>query len=151
MDEELRELERELRQLRPVSPSPRLLAAVERDLAIPAVKRAFPLETMWEKALPIGAAAAVIFLSALQSDTAPVRSMMRVDGAQAAVLRPVAVENVLVAAEDEGLVTLADGTPARRARLQFLDTITWRNPATDASLRWTVPREEVRVVPVHFQ
>ena len=48
-------------------------------------------------------------------------------------------------------VTLADGTPARRERIQFVDTITWRNPRTNASLTWTVPREEVRVVPVVWQ
>jgi hypothetical protein len=32
-----------------------------------------------------------------------------------------------------------------------VDTITWKNPRTNASVRWTVPREEVRVVPVKFQ
>ena len=56
-----------------------------------------------------------------------------------------------MSARDEGLVTLEDGTPARRARLQFVDTITWKNPRTNSSLRWSVPREEVRIVPVVFQ
>ena len=68
-----------------------------------------------------------------------------------AVFKPVAAENVLLAARDEGLVTLADGTTARRARLQYVDTIIWKNPRTNASVRWTVPREEIRVVPVHYQ
>ena len=68
-----------------------------------------------------------------------------------APLKPVAAENVLVSARDEGLVTLEDGTPARRERLQFVDTITWKNPRTNSSLRWSVPREEVRIVPVVFQ
>ena len=68
-----------------------------------------------------------------------------------ALLKPVAAENVLVSASDEGLVTLEDGTPARRERLQFVDTITWKNPRTNSSLRWSVPREEVRIVPVVFQ
>jgi hypothetical protein len=63
----------------------------------------------------------------------------------------VAAENVLISARDEGVITLADGTPARRERLQYVDTITWRNPRTRASIVWSVPREEVRVVPVSFQ
>lgn len=66
-------------------------------------------------------------------------------------MKPIAAENVLVSARDEGLVTLADGTAARRERLHFVDTITWKNPRTNASLVWTVPREEVRVVPISFQ
>ena len=66
-------------------------------------------------------------------------------------LKPVAAENVLVSARDEGLVILEDGTSARRERLQFVDTITWKNPRTNSSLRWSVPREEVRIVPVVFQ
>lgn len=68
-----------------------------------------------------------------------------------ATLKPVAAENVLYAASDEGLVTLDDGTTARQERLSYVDTITWKNPLTRASLTWSVPREEVRVVPVNFQ
>ena len=66
-------------------------------------------------------------------------------------LKPVAAENVLISATDEGLVTLEDGTRARRERLQYVDTITWKNARTNASLTWRVPREEVRVVPIAFQ
>ena len=66
-------------------------------------------------------------------------------------LKPVAAENVLISATDEGLVTLDDGTQARRERLQYVDTITWKNARTNASLTWRVPREEVRVVPIAFQ
>ncbi len=68
-----------------------------------------------------------------------------------AVFKPVASENVLYAVRDEGLVTLDDGTAARRERLNYVDTITWKNPRTNASVKWTVPREEIRVVPVKFQ
>jgi hypothetical protein len=68
-----------------------------------------------------------------------------------AAFRPVAAENILYATNDEGYVTLEDGTPARRVRTHYVDTITWKNPDGRASLRWTVPREEIRVVPVSFQ
>jgi len=48
-------------------------------------------------------------------------------------------------------VTLDDGTTARRLRQSYLDRITWKNPETNASLVWSVPREEIRVVPVLLQ
>jgi hypothetical protein len=71
--------------------------------------------------------------------------------ANAAAFKPVAAENLLVEARDEGYVTLDDGTTARRVRRSYVDTITWQDPRTNASLVWSVPREEVRVVPVLFQ
>ena len=43
-----------------------------------------------------------------------------------------------------------DGTPARRVRARYLDTYTWRNPATNASLKWSVPRDEIRVLPARL-
>jgi hypothetical protein len=64
--------------------------------------------------------------------------------------KPVTAENVLLAQSDDGLVTLADGSQAVRVRSSYVDTITWKNPSTKASLRWSVPHSEVRVVPVSF-
>ena len=69
----------------------------------------------------------------------------------ATALKPIQVENVLLGADDEGLVTLADGTQARRERLRYIDTVVWKNTRTNASLTCSVPREEVRVVPIVFQ
>lgn len=65
--------------------------------------------------------------------------------------RPVAAKDVLYAAKDEGYVQLVDGTPAHRLREYHLDTITWKNPSTNASLSWSVPRDEIRVIPASFQ
>jgi len=64
--------------------------------------------------------------------------------------RPVKAANVLYDLRDEGLVLLEDNTPARRVRARYVDTYTWKNPATNASLRWSVPRDEVRVLPASF-
>ncbi len=66
------------------------------------------------------------------------------------VYRPVKAANVLYDLQDEGLVLLDDNTPARRVRARYVDTYTWKNPATNASLRWSVPRDEVRVLPASF-
>jgi hypothetical protein len=32
-----------------------------------------------------------------------------------------------------------------------VDTITWRDPRSAASIQWSVPREELRIVPVVFR
>lgn len=64
--------------------------------------------------------------------------------------RPVKAANVLYDLQDEGPVLLDDNTPARRVRARYVDTYTWRNPATNASLKWSVPRDEVRVMPASF-
>lgn len=61
--------------------------------------------------------------------------------------RPVAAANVLYDMKEDGTVYLNDNTPARRMRYRYVDTYTWKNPATNASLKWSVPRDEVRVIP----
>ena len=151
MDDELQQLEAELSRLQPVAPRRELVSRVERELGRPVTRRALAhVHWLWAAALPVAAAAAVFAMVFTQSardraSTAPPMASSAITS-----LKPVAAENLLVSARDEGLVTLADGTPARRERLQFVDTITWRNPRTNASLTWSVPREEVRVVPVSF-
>jgi hypothetical protein len=49
---------------------------------------------------------------------------------------------------NEGIVYLDPETPARRMRLSYLDTITWEDPSSGASLQRSVPREEIYFVPV---
>lgn len=177
MDDELQVLEAELRRLRPQPPSAALADRLRRELQ-PASSpvaaagldrsaaprglapfrparglRRFRPSPWWWLALP--AAAAVAFLLNTHGPESATPRPASVAGAPLPVagdtMKPVAAQNVLYAAADEGLVTLDDGTPARRERLHFVDTITWRNPRTNASLTWSVPREEVRLVPVNFQ
>jgi hypothetical protein len=164
MDDDLKQLEAELQRLRPAAPSKALEARVARDLAAPAPSVArrprAAVHWLWSAALPIAAALAVVALLPGQrrertnadSSTAPRMASVSIGATPgSSALKPVAAENVLYSAQDEGLVTLEDGTTARRERLNYVDTITWKNPRTNASLTWTVPREEVRVVPVNFQ
>jgi hypothetical protein len=165
MDDDLSQLEAELKRLRPAAPTRDFLARIERELAAPIaqrvatpVRRAAPLWWLWAGALPAAAALAVMITLATRSrppvaapTTAVVQALPTPAPESIAAFKPVAAENVLYAAQDEGLVTLDDGTTGRRERLNYVDTITWKNPRTNASVRWTVPREEVRVVPVKFQ
>jgi|SRR5581483_9032708 len=152
MDEELQLLETELKQLRPAAPSRELLQRLARELK--PVRRERPFAwSLWWAALP-AAALAVVFANIMRRDVSSPGLNLNDSGRVARssdMLKPVEAENVLYSARDEGLVTLDDGSVARRERLSYVDTITWRNPKTHASLKWSVPREEVRVVPVSFQ
>lgn len=162
MDKELLELEAELRCLRPRAGSPQLLATIERELATAAPSparhdRSATSWTSWKWANWAAAAilAAVVMLAShfWPHGVAPVprgvAASVQPPTAEFTGYKPVAAERTLYGADDEGLVTLADGRIGRRLRSQYIDTITWRNPATNASLRWSVPREEVRIVPVN--
>ncbi|MDB6094668.1 MAG: hypothetical protein JWM32_2230 [Verrucomicrobia bacterium] len=144
MDNDLQELEAELKRLRPIAPSTFTVERIERALA--SRRRSF---LAWA-ALPL--AAALVGLIAFREKPGAARA---VPGPLApksvATYKPVSADNVLYDRTDEGLVTLADGSTARRYRSSYVDTITWRDPRTQASLRWSVPRTEERVVPVRFQ
>lgn len=148
MDDDLNAFEAELRRLRPVAPSAETKARVARELARSEPAAGLLRPRPWWVSLPIAAAIAVAAAMLASRDRDP---RAREANFEAVALKPVAAENLLYAATDEGLVILDDGTPARRARLRYLDTFVWKNPRTNASLTWRVPREEVRIVPVSFQ
>ncbi|MCM2274711.1 MAG: hypothetical protein NDI75_07980 [Candidatus Didemnitutus sp.] len=86
------------------------------------------------------------------SATAPSAERMLAAAAPAAsgAFRPVKAANVLYDLRDEGPVLLEDNSAGRRVRARYVDTYTWRNPATNASLKWSVPRDEVRVLPANY-
>jgi hypothetical protein len=165
MDNEFSQLEAELKALRPVAPTRHVQARIARELERGEVSaRVTPsARAWWRWAAALPAAAAVLIGLAVFVRRVPPASPVENDAAAATTaavvgaadtepaFKPVSAENVLYAVADEGLVTLDDGTAARRERLSYVDTITWKNPRTNASVRWTVPREEVRVVPVKFQ
>jgi hypothetical protein len=144
MDDDLKLLEDELTRLTPVTPSPELREAIAKTLARRARSR---LVTLGLAALPFAAAAAwmLVFAGDQPAEHTPALAE------SGPAFKPVAAQNLLVASQDEGYVTLANGSTARRVRQSYLDTFTWKNPRTQASLRWTVPREEIRVVPISYQ
>lgn len=160
MDDDLNQLEAELKRLRPAPLSPALTRRIAAELGEPPAAAPAPVHRLWSWfALPAAAAVSALLVHLAESRLAPdtvgsgVRSTdaAAIAAGGAARYKPVAAENVLISASDEGLVTLEDGTPARRRRLHFVDTITWRDPRTNASVTWSLPREEVRVVPVVVQ
>lgn len=150
MDDELDALEAELRRLRPAQPSLRLRTGVVVDLTR-ARRPERPRSVMWLAFSALASAAMVALVLTMHQRPQADLARTAESKATAVSFQPVAAENLLLGARDEGLVDLGHGITARRVRESYLDTITWKNPRTNASLQWTVPREEIRVVPVLFQ
>lgn len=170
MDESLQELENELKRLSPRRPSPSLHAALERELGAPAPAapvRPYTSATSlrsWKWAswsLAGAAAAALIALAvftksgrkAAPSPSAPVDRVVAAPAPQPAPrevaanrYEPVKASSVLYDLQEGDPTTLPDRTEGREVRYRYVDTYTWKNPSTNASLRWSVPRDEVRLV-----
>ena len=165
MHDDFQELEAELKSLRPRAVSPDLLARLERELVsgVPGSCRSgYTTATTWRSwkwaVWPTAAAVALVLavfrpvpVSAPSDGPIATSAATPAVTSPADIYKPVRADNVLYSTREEGGVTLADGTPARRVRSQYVDTITWKNPRTNASLSWSVPRDEVRIVPVSFQ
>jgi len=172
MNDDFSDLEAELKRMRPCAPSSELQSRLAATLDRPAAPTAQPVRIdhsvifrrAWRWVLwPAAAAAAVALALVVMHRPDSVRSSAGqaahpVSGTAAEPLatttaaadryEPVSAENVLYDSRDEGLITLEDGTAAHRVFQCYLDTYTWRNPRTHASLSWTVPRDELRVIPV---
>ena len=174
MNDEFSDLEAELKRMRPCAPSPELQARLAAALDRPATPTAQPARiddsvifwrawrwTLW----PAAVAAAVVLALVVTRQPESVKPItdhaahavaetaagsIAATTAAADLYEPVSAENVLYDSRDEGLITLEDGTAAHRVFQRYLDTYTWRNPATKASLKWSVPRDEVRVIPASF-
>lgn len=162
------DIEKELRSLRPVQPSARLVEAIARDLE--SSRKAAPedkiVRPVWFRfgGFSLGAAlaaAAAIFILA-RVDITPVTSRnSKVAAANPSAQSPApgpmqfipeGATRVVYHTQDEGLVFPHDSTtPVRRVRLRARETLEWKNPHTGESIRVTYPSEEVRLIPVSGQ
>lgn len=167
MDNALKELEDELKTLQPRRAAPRWLEQVNRELAaeLPASERPhFTTATnlsswKWLGWRTAGLAAALAlmatagwigFRSTRPTTTAPVVAANSAPVPPSAVYEPTKATNVLYDLKDEGEVKIEGAAPARQVRARYVDTYTWKNPRNNASIKWTVPRDEVRVVPASY-
>ncbi len=174
MDESLQQLEDELKSLRLRGPSPQLVDRLTGELAAETEELAAPVRRYttatdlraWKwpgwraaglaAALALGAGLAYVAFKSpaptaplpsprlAAADSVPADSVRVVDRDQ---FRPVAATNVLYDMKDEGLVNVEGDTPARRLRYRYMDTYTWKNSRNNSSLKWSVPRDEIRVLP----
>jgi len=172
MDESFHELEAELKSLQPRAPSAHLMRGIADELpsapaTAPRARLRYTTSTnlrSWKwlgwRAAGLAAAAAVIAtagLMTLKRIKAPVAGALVTQvvannppPSETSSLRddyqPVAATNVLYDLKDEGLVKTGDNSDARRVRYRYLDTYTWKSPKNNASLKWSVPRDEIRLV-----
>ena len=144
-------LVRELRELRPSAMTDDFLRKIERSMTAPPTAVVVPF---WNRlsewcAWPV-AACFVCTVAWLCGSAGPVelRGPGQRESVAATPFKPVEAENILYDVREEGLTTLADGTPARQIRDRYLDVFTWQNAAANSSVRWSVPRDEVRLVPI---
>lgn len=176
MDESLQQLEDELKSLRLRSPSPQLVDRLTDELAAETDGLAAPVRHYttatnlgsWKwlgwraaglaAALAVGATVTfVVFKSQPPAATEPsarlaVNTPVNPAPAERPADRyqPVAAANVLYDVKDEGTVEMAGGASARQVRARYVDTYTWKNPRNNASIKWTVPRDEIRVLPASY-
>ncbi|MBI2813894.1 MAG: hypothetical protein HYX71_06390 [Opitutae bacterium] len=167
MDNSLDELETELKALQPRRAAPLWLEQIDRELAaeLPATERPrFTTATnlnSWKwlgwrtaglaAALALVATVALITLRpARQTTAAPTLAATSTPVQPVAVYEPTKATNVLYDLKDEGEVKVEGAAPARQVRARYVDTYTWKNPRNNASIKWTVPRDEVRVVPASY-
>ena len=176
---DLSELEKELKKLRPAQPSPMLFErvgeALENCRASAAAdakgKRWRFTETpynWWSLGFGLAAAAVLILFAAVTMEHRHERQQTVAQSSPSPETRPVLLgtkrstspgrfvpaggTNVVYNARDEGL-RFGDGSepPVRRVRYRTQQTWRWRNPETGASLRVSYPSEEVVLIPVSGQ
>ncbi len=167
MDESLQELENELKTLQPRRAPERWLNQINRELAAELPASARPRYATatnlgsWKwlgwRTAGLAAALALVATVGLVSlrRSAPVAApavlaAAPVTPAAVPAYEPVTASNVLYDLKDEGEVKLEGVASARQVRARYVDTYTWKNPRNNASIKWTVPREEIRVVPASY-
>jgi len=162
MDEGLQELENELKRLSPRALPDTLVQGIEGELGPVRRQRRYTTATSlrswkWAAWSLAGAAALAVGFFAINSSSSPVPITPSASVEPLAVAapatassanryEPVRASSVLYEMKDDGLATLPDHTQGRQVRYRYVDTYTWKNPATKASLKWSVPRDEVRLV-----
>jgi hypothetical protein len=166
------EIENELKKLRPVPPSQRLLTAIENAVSqiaethpsAPILFRKFTIpfpRFYWGAGL--AAAAAVLLVVAwieLKGPGGSAPQVTAVTPAQLARSTPIAspqfvpagATQVVYQTRDEGLHFRNGATePVRRVSSRTRETLQWRNPGTGASLLVSYPTEQVELIPVSGQ
>jgi hypothetical protein len=148
MNTEIPDLETELMRMRPAQPSPELMKRIARQLDTPA-KVAAPrmpapgllLQWILPPTVAVAAGLALILAPWVVHHPAPEAPTQ-----DTPAYTPVLAKSLVYERQDAGLVTLSDGTTARRVLERAVDVFEWRNPSTQATFSWSVPREELRLV-----
>jgi len=162
------ELERELRKLRPVPPSPQLCARIEKALEDCRAGAPPGRHAKWQPerspytwlSSGLGLAAAALLLFVLVKPEQPagknptIASLTPAPEGPSINARfvPAGLTRVVYNTHDEGLFfPPGSDEPMRRVRSQKRETLQWRNATTGASLSVSYPSEEIFLIPVSGQ
>ena len=168
---DLSQIEKELKKLRPARPSPILFERVEQAMTNgrAVASHAIKPERLRYNWLSLGfglAAAAILVLfvavkmerqqesgkktaqTSREPEAAPLLNRAQKSTAIDKFV-PAGASRLVYNKRDEGLQFAgSSGQPLRRMRYQTHETWQWRNPTTGASLRVSYPSEEVVLIPV---
>jgi hypothetical protein len=164
------ELEAELKKLRPRGASTELATRIERALVAEVSGRTATAGVLPRKTrnfrvnwlglgLGVAAAAALLILARVNVEPGKRQSVVAMTPAPFAppiqasdAFVPAGLTEVVYNTRDEGL-HFPEGAdqPVRRVRTQKRETLQWRNPGTDTSVRVSYPSEEVTFIPVSGQ
>ncbi len=165
------EMENELRALRPVQPSARLLESVAHELDGSTETAAAPGHVIQPNRFGLGwlslglglaAAAALLLLARVNQPSTTTPSQTVATGSPAITTPaarltssqfiPFGASRVVYHTQDEGLLfPRGSSGPVRRIRSRARESLQWHNPETGASLRVSYPSEEVQFIPVAGQ
>ena len=170
---DLSQIEKELRKLRPARPSPILFERIEeamidcRAVASPAIKPDRLRNNWFSLGFGLAAAAVLVLFAAVkmerQESGKEIAQTSREPEAAPLLNRaqkststdkfvPAGATRLVYNTRDEGLqFASSSGQPLRRMRYQTHETWQWHNPTTGASLRVSYPSEEVVLIPVSGQ
>ena len=170
---DLSQIEKELRKLRPARPSPILFERVEEAMtngragASHAIKPERPRYNWLSLGFGLAAAAILVLFAALkmerqesgkeiaqtsrEPEAAPLLNRAQ-ESTSTDKFVPAGATRLVYNTRDEGLQFAgSSGQPLRRMRYQTQETWQWRNPTTGESLRVSYPSEEVVLIPVSGQ
>jgi len=153
------ELERDLRALKPAAADSRLLERLEEVLSKTAAAESTPAPPTeaWRQWLaPVaGAAAMIAALLVLPPERAPEptpsaftpAALVEALEEEPVDLKPVQVQNHVLGALEEGIVSTPNDQPFHKVRLRLLDSFTWEDDSGATRIKYTVPREEHFLIP----
>ena len=170
---DLSQIEKELRKLRPARPSPILFERIEeamidcRAVASPAIKPDRLRNNWFSLGFGLAAAAVLVLFAAVkmerqesgkeiaqtsrEPEAAPLLNRAQKSTSTDKFVSAGATR-LVYNTRDEGLqFASSSGQPLRRMRYQTHETWQWHNPTTGASLRVSYPSEEVVLIPVSGQ
>jgi hypothetical protein len=151
MDNDLKQIESELRLLKPRGLSPSAVRRMQAEMKSPQSSASrmvpFPRSLSWRLLGPAIAVAAMLLISVgVFLKTSPPGDEERAAATPATGVSSVAYGTAVLDQRDEGVVSMADRTPVRKVRYTLEDRMQWHDRQSGGTFSARVPRQEVVLV-----